>query len=226
MTAVADMIRTEPKPRSLAESAFQRLIHMITRLELEPGSLIIEKDLMATLEIGRTPVREALQRLAMEGLVVHLPNRGMFVTNITPENAQHIYEFRAMIDPPMVRLAAERATSDQVSELDDLHNHFLSAKAADDVDAYVQLLRSYYNLLSEAAGNIYLAEVMPRIFNLHLRLWFYIASKRGGWHDVVEAHADMAGAVTAAIRGHDPDKAEAAMKSYIAGRHQDMRDLL
>lgn len=226
MNAVTDIIRAEPKPRSLAERAFQELVRMITRLQLDPGSLIVEKELMASLDIGRTPVREALQRLAMEGLVVHLPNRGMFVAGITPENVQSIYEFRALIDPPMVRLAAERATAEQIAELDELHDHFLSAKAADDVNTYVDLLRSFYDVLSEAAGNIYLAEVMPRIFNLHLRLWFYIASKRGGWHDVVEAHADMAGSVTAAIRGRDPDKAEEAMKAYIAGRHQDLRDLL
>jgi DNA-binding GntR family transcriptional regulator len=226
MRVAAEAVTSGRRPRSLAEQAYQLLMRMITRLELAPGSLIVEKELMAALGIGRTPIREALQRLAMEGLVVHMPNRGMFVADITTQSVQHIYEFRALIDGPLVRLAAERATPEQIEELGLLHERFLSAKAADDVDAYVELLRRFYTVLAAAAENIYLAEVIPRIFNLHLRLWFYISSKRGGWHDVAKAHTEMAGAVAAAIRDRDADRAEAAMETYIAGRHQDMRDLL
>lgn len=216
----------ETPPRSLAERAYQLLLRMIVRLELAPGSLIVEKDVMARLGIGRTPVREALQRLAMEGLVVHLPNRGMFVAEITAQSVQHIYEFRALIDGPLARLAAERATPAHIEELEALHDEMLAAREQDDIDSYVELDRRFYVLIADAAENIYLGETIPRIFNLHLRLWFYISSRHGGWGEVAKAHTNMAGEVVAAIRDHDGAAAETAISTYIASRHQDMRELL
>jgi DNA-binding GntR family transcriptional regulator len=214
------------EPRSLAERAYRLLVRMITRLEMSPGSLIVEKELTIRLGIGRTPVREALQRLAIEGLVVHQPNRGMFVADITTSGVQSIYEFRSIIDAHLVRLAAQRASPQQVRDLLELHARFIEASLAGNIDDYVELDRSFYAILAAAAQNLYLTEAVPRIFHLHLRLWFYISARRGGWQDVARAHAEMAGAVARAISARDPDGAEAAIKSYIARRHQDMRDLL
>jgi DNA-binding GntR family transcriptional regulator len=214
------------EPRSLAERAYRLLVRMITRLEMAPGNLIVEKELTTRLGIGRTPVREALQRLSIEGLVVHLPNRGMFVADITASSVQSIYEFRSMIDGHLVRLAAQRANQRQIHELLELHDRFVEASLAGQIDDYVELDRSFYAILAAAAQNLYLAEAVPRIFHLHLRLWFYISARRGTWQDVAGAHAQMAGAVAHAISSRDPDAAEAAIKTYIARRHQDMRDLL
>lgn len=214
------------EPRSLAERAYRLLVRIITRLELVPGSLIVEKELTIRLGIGRTPVREALQRLAIEGLVVHQPNRGMFVADITTSGVQNIYEFRSMIDAHLVRLAAQRASAPQTRELLQLHDRFIEAGLEDEIDDYVELDRSFYAILTAAAKNIYLTEAVPRIFHLHLRLWFYISVRRGGWQDVARAHAEMAGDVARAISARNADAAEAAIKNYIARRHQDMRDLL
>ena len=90
MTAPQLALATDPAPRSLADQAYQLLVAKITRLELPPGAVLVEKALMVDLGIGRTPIREALQRLAMEGLVTHLPNRGMLVADITATGVQHI----------------------------------------------------------------------------------------------------------------------------------------
>lgn len=215
-----------PEPRSLAERAYRKLVRLITRLELPPGSPIVEKELTLQLGIGRTPVREALQRLAIEGLVVHQPNRGMFVTDITTSGVQNIYEFRDIIDASLVRLAAHRATPEQGRLLLELHDRFVAASRAGNIDNYVELDRCFYGILAAAAQNDYLTEAVPRIFHLHLRLWFYISARRGGWQDVADAHADMAGSVARAIAQHAPDDAVQAITSYIARRHQDMRDLL
>ena len=214
------------EPRSLAERAYQNLVWLITRLELPPGSVLVEKNVMAELGIGRTPVREALQRLSNEGLVVHQPNRGMFVSEITAPSVQAIYEFRSLIDGHLVRLAAERANEAQAATLETLYGEFVHASVSSDIDSVVAIDRQFYAVLSEAAQNIYLAEVIPRIFNLHLRLWFYIASRRGGWADMTQALTDMAGEVARAIAAHDPDQAERAVRNYISQRHADMRDLL
>ncbi|MCL4765821.1 MAG: GntR family transcriptional regulator [Hyphomicrobiaceae bacterium] len=226
MAAPATLAPAFREPRSLAERAYRQLVRLITRLELPPGSLIVEKELTLRLGIGRTPVREALQRLAIEGLVVHQPNRGMFVTDVTTAGVQNIYEFRSIIDGNLVRLAAQRATAEQRRHLLELHDRFVAASRAGNIDDYVELDRCFYGTLAAAAQNEYLTEVVPRIFNLHLRLWFYISVQRGGWQDVADAHAEMAGRVARAIAQQEPDDAQRAITSYIARRHQDMRDLL
>jgi DNA-binding GntR family transcriptional regulator len=222
----AAAIGPHPDPRSLAEKAYQLLVRKITRLELAPGAPLIEKTLSAELGIGRTPIREALQRLAAEGLVNHHPNRGMFVAEIGASNVQHIYEFRLLIDGHAARLAAMRATEADVRELRELHLKLVQATEDDDIDRYVDYDRRFYDVLARVAQNIYLAEVIPRIFNLHLRLWFLISKRLGNWHDVARAHEEMTKGIVDAIARRDPEQAELAIKMYISRRHQDVRDTL
>ncbi len=226
MTAPQLAIVEESAPRSLAEQAYQLLNAKITRLELAPGGVLVEKALMEDLGIGRTPIREALQRLAMEGLVSHLPNRGMLVADISATSVQHIYEFRALIDGYTARLAATRASEADIRELAALQSGLVRTTEDDDVDCYVLLDRRFYEVLCRAAQNAYIAEVVPRIFNLHLRLWFFIANKLGTWHDIARAHEVMTAGVVEAVRQRDPEAAEQAMTTYITGRHRDIRELL
>jgi DNA-binding GntR family transcriptional regulator len=211
---------------SLAEKAYQILVKKITRLELAPGALLAEKVLMADLGIGRTPIREALQRLAIEGLVSHLPNRGMFVAEISATSVQQIYEFRGLIEGFTARLAATRVSEEEIAELYRLHSQLAQATAANDIDQYVSLDYRFHQLLARASRNSYLEEVVPRIFNQHLRLWFYIAKKTGDWHGTAHAHDEMTDSVVNAISRRKPEAAEAAMKDYISRRHRDMKDLL
>ena len=210
-------------PTSLAEKAYDELIRLITRLDLPPGTVLAEKSLVEELQIGRTPIREALQRLAMEGLVIHQLNRGMFVSEITYSDVQEIYEFRSLVDGYACRLAAQRATPAIAAKLMELHGVLVQATKDDDIDSYVQLDREYYSILSEASKNSFLVEIIPRIFNLHLRLWFFISVKIGNWHSIAEAHEIMTHDVAEAIALRDPDRAEVAMKNYISQRHQDLR---
>jgi len=96
----------------------------------------------------------------------------------------------------------------------------------DDVDGFVDCDRQFYGTLARAAQNIYLGEVIPRIFNLHLRLWFLISEKVGDWHQIAAAHAEMTRSVVDAIERGEPDEAELAVKIYIHGRHKELRELL
>jgi DNA-binding GntR family transcriptional regulator len=214
------------EPLSLAEKAYRLLVYKITRLELAPGEILAEKVLMAELGIGRTPIREALQRLAIEGLVSHLPKRGMLVGDISAATVQQIYEFRALIEGFTARLAATRADAEDIRELTHLHEALAQATGDDNVDGYVDLDRQFHETLARAARNAYLEEAVPRIFNLHLRLWFFISRKTGGWHPVAHAHDEMTGGVVDALNRRDPEAAELAMKSYISRRHQELRGLL
>lgn len=213
-------------PRSLAEEAYERLVRKITRLEVEPGAVLVERELMAEFGIGRTPLREAMQRLAIERLVNHQPNRGMFASEITATSVQQVYEFRAMLDGQAAWLAATRATQAQIEELGALHEELVRATDDGDIDAYVDADRRFYRVLGEAAHNAWLADAIPRIFNLHLRLWFFISRRIGSWVGIAQAHEVMTRDVVAALAWRDAAKARAAMETYVAGRLNDIKAIL
>lgn len=212
--------------RSHAERAYWLLVERIIRLDLPPGHLLVDKQLTAELGIGRTPVREALQRLAGEGLVVHFPHRGIVVAEIGAGNTHDIYEFRSLIDSEAARLAAIRATPEEATDLSEMAHQLQELSEGDDVDAYVSADRAFYGKLAEACRNVYVAETIPRIFNLHLRLWFYISKMMGDWHRLGQAHSAMAQEMADAIIRRDPDAAAMAVRVYVSQRQKDMRALI
>lgn len=213
-------------PVSLADKAYDELVTRITRLELQPGAVLAEKALKEELNIGRTPIREALQRLATEGLVVHRLNRGMFVSEITYSNVQEVYEYRSLIDGFACRLAATRATPTQSDKLLEIHKSLVNSTRQNDIDSYVRFDREFYRVLCAACGNSFIAETIPKIFNLRLRLWFYLSVKIGTWHSIADAHEVMTQDVAEAIAQRDPERAEIAMKNYISQRQHDLQRLI
>ena len=92
----------------MSEQAYQQIRRMIIRLDLAPGAVVREDDLQRQLGIGRTPIREALQRLAREQFVTVVPRRGMFVSRIDVAELSMLYETRAVIEPYAARLACAR----------------------------------------------------------------------------------------------------------------------
>ena len=213
-------------PRSLAEHAYQLLVRKITRHQIPTGEALIEKTLMAELGIGRTPIREALQRLASEGLVCHMPHRGMYVCELSAMFVQKLFEFRSQIDSYMVRLAAERATEEDIGELIEIQANLAEATAEGDIDRYIALDRRFFEVLCRAAQNEYVAETVSRIFNLRLWLWFFMVKRSGGWRDLARLHLDMAEGIIGALKDHQAEQAELIMKLYVSRRHQDMRAVL
>jgi DNA-binding GntR family transcriptional regulator len=210
----------------MAGYAYQLLVWKITRLEIPIGAPLTEKNLMAEFGIGRTPIREALQRLAAEGLICHLPHRGMFVCELIEEEVRDIYEFRSIIDGPMARLAALRATEEDVRELTAVRNDLVAARKQDDVEGYIALDRRFYDVLARCSGNKLIADMVPSIYNLHLWLWFIIAEHVGGWHGLARSHEEMTKTIVSALSRGQPDEAELAVKVYIAQRHEEIRELL
>lgn len=226
MTLAAETLRQASPARSQAERAYSMLVDRITRLELAPGRMLLDRELTEELGVGRTPIREALQRLAVEGLIVHFPHRGMAVAEITSVGTRDIYEFRSLIDGEAARLAAVRATDGEIAELLRLATELTKHAEGEDVSAYVELDRAFYGLLGEACRNLYIAETIPRIFNLHLRLWFYISKGKGDWRAMARAHSAMARETSEAISRRDAVAAEIAIRAYVLQRQKDMRVLM
>ena len=109
MTSPVETVRPDVADlRSQSEQAYDAIRELIVTLELPPGSLVDERDLMARLGLGRTPVREALRALAQEKLIEVYPRRGMFVTPVDARDLAALSEVRGVLEPFAARLAAER----------------------------------------------------------------------------------------------------------------------
>ena len=120
----------DQSPESLAERAYREIRDRLVMLDIRPGSPINEDQLGASLAIGRTPVREALKRLANERLVVAYPRRGTFATDVNITDLGHISEVRQHLEPIAAASAARRATATQRTFLADLAVRLLSPATA------------------------------------------------------------------------------------------------
>jgi DNA-binding GntR family transcriptional regulator len=208
--------------RSLADKAYQTLVGKIVTLELHPGSVLTETQLMQDMRIGRTPIREAVQRLIAEGLVTHLPHRGMLVGEIRAADVQQINEFRAEIEGLAARLAATRMGQAQLDELQRMHGALDRSMLDLDSETFVEQDRMFHALLARGAENRYLEDVLTKLYNLHLRVWYYLFRKQGGLRETVQEHQEV---IEALVR-RDPEEAELAMRRYVMRLARKIRDVI
>ena len=188
---------------SLAEQAYRRLEEQLVTLKLAPGELIGEKDLVESAAIGRTPVREAIQRLSAEGLLQVLPRKGLMVTPLRRSDLIQIIETRRVLERLMVVKAAERATPDQRQALRILASHLDAA--GDDLGVFFRLDHRLDELLEAACNNRYLVKALTAMHSQCRRLWYlhrhklnlpWSAQLHGGLARAV-ADEDGAGAIRA-----------------------------
>src|SRR5258708_21957520 len=151
---------TKRRPRSseaedgpLTDSACRELEEMIVTLRLSPGSVLSEQALSVRLKIGRTPIREALQRLARDGLVLIMPRRGIMVSEINLRLQLRLLEVRRELERLMASLAAERATPDERREFAEVAAAMLEAAAKADDIAFMRLDQRFNILIATASRN-------------------------------------------------------------------------
>jgi GntR family transcriptional regulator, rspAB operon transcriptional repressor len=149
--------------------AYRKLREMILRTELKPGEVLVERELMERLSVGRTPLRDALHLLAHEGLVDIMPRRGTSVSQVTLSDLQQIFELRAGIERIVAQAAVERVTDDDLAELHDLLER---AQATTGSVSDVDIDGEFHQLLLRISGNRYLGETYRRLFDASLRLLY------------------------------------------------------
>lgn len=196
---------------SRSEAAYRIIKEKIVTLELPPASLLNEAELMAELGLGRTPVREALQRLALENLVIILPRRGTIVADLNMSDLQKIFEMRLELEVYTVRLAAERATPAQVAEMEALLANSDEIIRQGDYYQLMRLDHQAHQLLAQAAHNEFLAETLERLYNHSLRLWYISLHKVSRLAEAIAEHRD----IVAAIKAGDGQRAAEIMRTHI-----------
>lgn len=162
---------------SLADRAYVRLRDQIITTELPPGTLLQEAELMLRIGIGRTPVREALQRLRQDGFVTVIPRRGTLVTEINITDLAAIYEIRSHLESWEAGLAAERATAADRIEASELADELRALTERDGFEALLALDRRVHRFVYRCGRNAFLAETIDRYHNLSLRI-LYVAMAR------------------------------------------------
>ncbi len=195
-----------------AERAYELLKSKIIRLELTPGAVLHETELQRKLGVGRTPLREAVQRLAHDRFVVVLPRRGTFVADISIGDLRHIWEVRLPLEGHCARLAAERMSREEVSALQGLVRRAEEVAGSGDFHAIGEADRVLHEALAAATGNPYLRDTVHRLYALTQRIWYYTRNRAADKDAVM--HIEWR-AVVEAIRKRDPEAAERSMREHV-----------
>ena len=184
---------------------------MIISLELEPGEVINESDLQRRLKLGRTPIREALQRLAREKLVNIVPRRGMFVTEISITDLQRLFEVRMEMEALAARLAAARSLPYHWRKMEAILGGLQALQGSDLNAELIRLDEAFHRQIYAAADNELLEDALQEWYTLSLRLWHFSLSDVGDMHDALQQHF----AILEAIRNRDASEASTLLRGHI-----------
>jgi DNA-binding GntR family transcriptional regulator len=201
--------------------AYELIRQRITTLELEPGSLIDEQQLAEDLQMGLVPIREALKLLAHDSLVVITPRHGLYVADVNIPDLDQLSEMRLALEGLSARLAAHRATPDDIIVLEALRREQANTSPEDskrlfDVD------HKFHEAIAAAAHNKYLADSLERLFGLSQRLWYLALPSLGFLSGAVERHLEL----VEAIKAGKGDRAEQIMREHIGEFYAQVREIL
>lgn len=155
----------------LAERAYAAIKDKLLRLELQPGQFLNEQALCAMLELGRTPVHQAVHRLMLEGLIDIIPRKGLIVRPDSLNELLNLLEARWAMEGNIAALAAERATPPQIEEMQKLLNEGSRLTDQRHRQRFMEIDRAFHALVARAAGNQILADVMRPIHERSARIW-------------------------------------------------------
>lgn len=207
----SDEARGTPVGSSLTDEAYAALEERIVTLEMAPGSAVSEQVLCHEVGLGRTPVREAIQRLAREGLVQVIPRKGIRVTETEAARQLLVLEVRRELERLLSRTAAVRASEDERAALRKIATGMERAAETSDDRAFMRLDRSMNLLVMAAAHNEYAAGAMRLINGQSRRYWFQHYRTTADLPLCARLHADQARAIAAG----DADGAAAALDRLI-----------
>ena len=206
----------------LADRAYVELRDQIVTLALPPGAPINEEALGRELDLGRTPIREAIKRLALENLVCVYPRRGTFVSEINITDLAHISDVRVELEGRAAYRAAQRLTPSHREELEALVEEIAQRGANGAADALMRLDARIHRFVYRCAGNPYLRDTLERYLNLSLRIWYLVLGRLPHLFERVHEHGEL----LQAIREGEADRARAIAADHVATFEREIRGLL
>lgn len=182
---------------SSQESVLTELRDLISTGKLAPGQQIVQETLSATLGVSRVPIREALRVLEGEGQVVHYPNRGYFVTDLSVEDLKEVYRIRDLLEAEALRAAIPLLTKEDIEYISQIHTEVLEAASQRKISVISDANRRFHFAIYEACN-------LPRLVRIIRTLWdatdayrgVYFASEDNLIH-MNDEHQQMLDAITA-----------------------------
>lgn len=206
-------------PKQLQQWVLDRLRYDILEGRLKPAEWLRQERLAQAYGVSQTPVREALKQLAAEGLVEHVPYRGIRIVTISLKDAEDLYSCRAAVEGMAARYAAEAITECELTKIQSLHAGMLACPMPDGLQEYRELNRQFHEAVTKASRRPFMIRMINRLWvAFPTMLWSNIAgiafTSVPERNDPDEAeHAEIVDALAA----HDPDRAEAAVRTHIEG---------
>lgn len=202
----------------LRDVVFQTLRQAILKGELEPGERLMEIHLAQKLGVSRTPVREAIRKLELEGLVIMIPRKGAIVADITLSDLEDVLEVRLALEELAVRQAARNYTPEQMERLKQASDHFRRILDGADVIAYAETDESFHAIIYEMTGNKKLVQILNNLREQMYRYRMeYLKDKK--YHEqLVGEHEE----VVKALEARDEARAVEVMVLHVERQKQYM----
>jgi len=196
---------------TLAEQVYEHLRQGILSNDYPPGTSLPEETVAARFSVSRVPVREALRRLAAEGLVILTPRHGATVSSLTPKQFLDAYRVREALETLAIRLAIPRFTPRDLDGLEGLNARMQRSAATDDTIAFFAANAAFHDFVVVHADNADLKSIYDTLMDRMRRYRWPSLDLRGGMERSVEEHAE----ILAAIRAGNADEAVRLMAAHI-----------
>jgi DNA-binding GntR family transcriptional regulator len=195
------------------EKTVAALRQAILDQHFKPGDRLVERELCDLTGVSRTSLREALRLLEAEGLVQNIPHKGTVVATVTLDDARQIYQLRGAIEGLVGRLFAERATADEIARLAAAAKRYAAAIKARDVDAVLEALTTFYDIMFDGCGNE-IAASMIRSLRARMQYLRTATTLRYTGEDARRSSENFR-RIVSAVRDKDPDAAAAACVAQV-----------
>ena len=211
---------SEPSPRSHRQLHHWVADHLradIHEGRLKPGEWLRQERLAQAYGVSQMPVREALKQLAAEGLVEHVPYRGVRIVEFSAADVEDLYACRSFIEGMAARSAASNVTDEEVAELASLHERMVRCKTPEELHEYRELNRRFHSLIFSASRRSYIVRTLAQLWSAFpTMLWsniprIAVASVPGRDEPDAAEHEE----IVAALAAHDPERAESAVRRHI-----------
>lgn len=196
---------------SLNEVAYRRFKQALVTLSYKPGEYLNTAQVMGELDMGRTPINQAIHRLANEGLLQVIPRKGVMVAPLSIDDALELIDVRLANEMLCMRLASAKITQAQVAALNALNQQIETASQDRDRVRMMTLDHQFHQELAQIAGNNMLADILSVLHARAQRFWASTLSREGHMQEVIDEHR----AIISALAAQDSDAAASAAQAHI-----------
>ena len=203
--------KTGSKKMNYAEMIVVKLREDIVSGHLRPNERLVESDIAQRMKISRTPVREALKLLEMQGYLSRLPNGGLIVIDHSPSQIRNLYEIREGLETIALKLACQRASEREIEQAKESHERMFEAIQKRDINQFIELNSAFHNQLLSACGNEQLWSLLQTYRDQYFDRRLVRVFNDSDWRDMPKQHQKLLDAVCQ----RNPKLAEQAVRKHI-----------